>query len=237
MTDFSFQRKRTYYRQTTYEFNLPAGYACPFADACKTKADRDTGKLVVKPVKSDDTYVCYAARAERFPGVRDSRWRNFEAVREALANGDVPFSIPKRATHVRIHGSGDFFNEAYFRAWCDTARANPDVTFWAFTKSIGYWADNLDYVPANLSLTASVGSSQDALAAELGLKTATVYHRFSDVPDDVAIDTDDFEAQVAGAPSFALLENQSHPGWGATHAQVRAHNARAYALQGRELTC
>lgn len=219
MTDFSFQRKRTYYRQTTYEFNLPAGYACPFASACKTKADRDTGKLVVKPVKSDDTYVCYAARAERFPGVRDSRWRNFEAVREALSNGDVPFSIPKRATHVRIHGSGDFFNEAYFRAWCDTARANPDVTFWAFTKSIGYWANNLDYVPANLSLTASVGS-----------------HRFSDVPDDVAIDTDDFEAQVPTAPSFALLENQSHPGWGATHAQVRAHNARAYALQGREIT-
>ena len=213
-----------------------ATWSSTFADACKTKADRDTGKLVVKPVKSDDTYVCYAARAERFPGVRDSRWRNFEAVREALANGDVPFSIPKRATHVRIHGSGDFFNEAYFRAWCDTARANPDVTFWAFTKSIGYWADNLDYVPANLSLTASVGSSQDALAAELGLKTATVYHRFSDVPDDVAIDTDDFEAQVAGAPSFALLENQSHPGWGATHEQVRAHNARAYALQGREFT-
>lgn len=229
----TYQRKTGYYRQPTYEFNLPAGHACPFADACKTKADRDTGKLVVKPVKSDDTYVCYAARAERFPAVRDSRWTNFDAVRAVMARGDVTFVVPRLATHVRIHGSGDFFNEAYFRMWCDTARAHPDVHFWAFTKSINYWVNNRDYVPDNLALTASVGSVHDALAAREGLRTATVFHSIDDVPADMAIDADDYEAQVPGAPSFALLENQSHPGWGVDHERIVAHNERAYAAQGR----
>ena len=45
----SFTRKTDYYKQPTHEFNLPAGWACPFADACKTKADRDTGRLIVRP--------------------------------------------------------------------------------------------------------------------------------------------------------------------------------------------
>lgn len=230
----SFTRKTDYYKQPTHEFNLPAGWACPFADACKTKADRDTGKLIVRPnprVSTAEPFVCYAARAERFPGVRDSRWGNFENVRDALKSGAVPFGIPRTATHVRIHGSGDFFSEEYFRAWCDTAAAYPQVQFWAFTKSINYWVDNQDRIPPNLALTASTGSVHDSLAVEHGLRTATVYYHIEDIPEDMVIDTDDGEAQDPLAPSFALLENQSNRKQ-TTDKEILDHNRRAYTLQG-----
>ena len=97
-----FQRKTGYYPQPTHEFNLPAGWSCPMAVDCLTKADRDTGKLV----KTGPGYRCYAAVAERFPSVRDTRWANFEEVKRILKDPDALFDIPARATHVRIHGSG-----------------------------------------------------------------------------------------------------------------------------------
>ena len=240
--EFIYTRKTTYYKQTTHEFNLPAGWACPHADACLTKADKDTGKLVKRPDKNPDgtiplhisnaePYVCYAARAERYPSVRNSRWHNYTADRARVHNSDT-FDLPKNATHVRVHGSGDFFNEAYFCLWLETAQLHPDVQFWAFTKSIQYWIDHIDEVPPNFALTASVGSKQDHLITEHGLRTATVYYDLADVPENMVIDYDDGEAQDPLAPSFALLENMSNKKQ-ADDPAIAAHNARAYELQGR----
>lgn len=212
-----YQRKTTYYPVTTHEFNLPAGWTCPFADDCLTKADRDTGKLVMV----GPGYRCYAATAERFPGVRDSRWDNFSWVKEHLKTND-PFPVPEKATHVRIHGSGDFFNQKYFDRWCETAAANPDVQFWAFTKSIQYWVNSMDKVPDNLVLQASRGSKQDHLIDEHDLKCAEVFHDFEDVPEGMPIDFDDTYAMVKG-PSFALLENFRNKDQ-ANDERIKRHN-------------
>lgn len=246
--EFIYTRKTAYYRQPTHEFNLPAGWSCPHADICLTKADKDTGKLVTKPdtqsvgtiplipknTPESEPYVCYVARAERYPNVRDSRWHNYTAARARVHNSDT-FEVPKKATHVRVHGSGDFFNEAYFCLWLETAEQHPGVNFWAFTKSIGYWTDHIDEVPGNFALTASVGSKQDQLIDEYGLRTATVYYRLEDVPEDMAIDFDDWEAQNPTAPSFALLENMTNKKQ-ADNQHIHDHNRRAYKLQGRTYT-
>lgn len=197
-----YTRKTTYYRQVTHEFNLPAGWSCPWAENCLTKADRATGKRVA----TGTGYVCYAAVAERFPSVRGTRWANFEAVREHLRDVDGPFPVPRRATHVRIHGSGDFFSQAYFDRWLTTARAHPDVKFWAFTKSIGYWVARLGEIPPNLELQASRGSKQDELIDRHGLKCSEVFATVEDVPPGMWIDTDDLAAQTPGG-SFALVDN------------------------------
>lgn len=107
--EFIYTRKTDYYRQPTHEFNLPAGWSCPHADICLTKADKNTGKLVKKPdtqsvgtipliPKSDteaEPYICYAARAERYPNVRDSRWHNYTAARARVHNSDI-FEVPKK---------------------------------------------------------------------------------------------------------------------------------------------
>lgn len=235
-------RDKDYYPQPTHVWNLPAGWSCPWAETCLTKADRETGKLTTRPDRNKDgsprewpegvePYVCYAARAERYPNVRKTRWHNFEVARAHVHNSDV-FDIPGKATHVRIHGSGDFYSEPYFCLWLETAEANPHVQFWAFTKSLRYWVDHLDEVPANLALTASRGGKEDHLIDEYGLRTAEVFYDIADVPEDMVIDTDDAEAMDATAPSFALLENMTNKGQ-ATREDIARHNERARELQGR----
>lgn len=46
-----FTRNNRYYRQVTFEFNLPAGWACPGARDCLTKVDKETGKRVASSLK------------------------------------------------------------------------------------------------------------------------------------------------------------------------------------------
>ena len=77
-----FVRNTKYYSGEVYEWNLPTGTTCPFALECKVTVDRATGKFDVKRGQ----YRCYAANPERFPGVREHRWRNFDFVR----NGGIP---------------------------------------------------------------------------------------------------------------------------------------------------
>lgn len=150
----NFTLNTTYYTGEVYEWNLPTGWSCPFAQECLVKVNPETGKFQNKST----SYRCYAAAAERFPGVRDSRWENFNLVKQ----GHRPM-LPPNARHIRIHASGDFFSQAYFDMWLEIARENPSVEFWAFTKSIPYWLARLDSIPANLVLTASVGSRHNAL--------------------------------------------------------------------------
>lgn len=43
----------------------------------------------------------------------------------------------KRKAAVRIHSSGDFFSKDYIAFWKDIIRKNPNIYFWAYTRS---WA-------------------------------------------------------------------------------------------------
>jgi hypothetical protein len=191
-------KRKTFYAFPVHEFNLPAGHSCPFARACKVCVDRYTGKFI----KTGDVFRCYAANAERFPAVRKSRWENFEDI---LSGKDIP--IPKGATHVRIHGSGDFFSQAYFDKWLEVCAGNQGVKFWAFTKSIPFWVNRLDRIPENLKLQASYGGTRDDLIQKHGLKYAKVFTSKEDaVASGLPIDIDDTYA-MDGEQSFALLDN------------------------------
>jgi len=192
-----FQKRKTFYPFPVYEFNLPAGHSCPYARDCKIKVDRETGKFE----KIGGKFRCYAASAERFPGVRESRWSNYEHL---LSGGEI--EIPKDATHVRIHGSGDFFSQDYFDKWLEVCRKNPSVIFWAFTKSIQFWVNRLNDIPNNLTLQASKGSYQDDLIGKYNLKYAEVFTDKKDIPSGMPIDFDDSYA-MRGNESFALLDN------------------------------
>jgi len=192
-----FQKKKTFYPFPVYEFNLPAGHSCPYARDCKIKVDRITGKFE----RTGTKFRCYASSAERFPSVRKARWANFDAM---LKGEDI--IVPSGATHVRIHGSGDFFSQVYFDKWLEVCRQNPSVKFWAFTKSIQFWVDRLGKIPNNLTLQASKGSLQEDLIEKYGLKYAEVFTDIQDVPKGMPIDVDDSHA-MQGTASFALLDN------------------------------
>jgi hypothetical protein len=192
-----FTKKATYYTGTVWEFNLPTGWSCPFAKECLVKVDKDSGKFDVHRGQ----YRCYAASAERFPGVRKSRWENFEMAKA----GSLP-ELPKKCKAIRVHSSGDFFSQEYFDLWLKFARTHLDVEIWAYTKSLNYWVTRLDEIPSNLTLTASYGGRLDHLIEQHGLKNVKVYSRIEDVPNDRPIDTNDDQARKRGV-DFALLDN------------------------------
>lgn len=192
-----FIKKTKYYTGTVYEWNLPTGTTCPFALECKVTVDRLTGKFDIYKGQ----YKCYAASPERFPGVREHRWKNFEFVK----SGGIP-TLPKDCRNVRIHSSGDFFNQGYFDMWLELARDNPGINFWAYTKSLDYWVERIDAIPDNLILTASYGGRRDELIERFNLKNVKVYRRESDVPPDRPIDRNDDWARVPDV-NFALLDN------------------------------
>lgn len=192
-----FVKNKKYYRDTVYEWNLPTGTTCPFALECKVSVDRLTGKFDIKKGQ----YRCYAASPERFPAVREHRWNNFELVKEGIKP-----DIPKDCKAVRIHAAGDFFNQAYFDMWLEIASENPEIEFWAYTKSINYWINRLDQIPKNLTLTASYGGRQDELIEKYNLKSVKVYQSKELVPPGIGIDQNDDLARTPNI-NFALLDN------------------------------
>jgi hypothetical protein len=60
---------------------------------------------------------------------------------------------------VRIHDSGDFHSQAYLDAWKDAARFFPNVTFYAYTKSLHL--DLHNNLPYNFKLVQSLGGKYD----------------------------------------------------------------------------
>lgn len=191
-----FIRKKTYYTGIVYEWNLPTGSSCPFALDCLVKVDRETGKFD----NSSTSYRCYAASPERFPAVREHRWKNFDFVKE----GGIP-TIPKNCNAVRIHAAGDFFNQDYFDMWLNLCKEHPDVEFWAYTKSLTYWVNRINDIPSNLVLTASYGGRNDDLIKKHNLKHTIVIKDESEAGDS-PIDTNDDEARKPNV-NFFLVDN------------------------------
>jgi hypothetical protein len=193
-----FIKNKKYYSDTVYEWNLPAGWTCPFAVECKVKVDRTTGKF---DINKAGQFRCYASNAERFPCVRKFRWDNYNF----LKAGGIP-TLTIDCKNVRVHASGDFYSQDYFDMWLNLARENPQVNFWAFTKSINYWINRLHEIPQNFILTASYGGRFDNLIDQHNLKYAKVFRSKDLVPEGMPIDTNDDYARIPNI-NFALLDN------------------------------
>jgi len=70
----------------------------------------------------------------------------------------------RKATHIRIHDSGDFYNFAYINIWFQIMRENENVIFYAYTKSKILF-DRLRKIdiPQNFTIIYSLGSKNDDL--------------------------------------------------------------------------
>jgi hypothetical protein len=134
-----------------FNFSIPAyktrsgKVTCPFADSC---------------VK-----YCYAQKGNytRFPKVQDLMEQKYKISKTAefipLMNEEIR---KKKATHIRIHDSGDFYSIAYLNKWVTIAKDNKEVIFYAYTKSIKFFVDGLA-LPKNLKIIFSEGSKNDNL--------------------------------------------------------------------------
>ena len=132
-------------------FSLPAGHSCPFAKDCLSKANRLTGKIIDG---NHCQFRCFAASQEcTYPSVRKSRWGNFDKLKGLSVEkmtSIIQDSLPKGYTYVRVHVSGDFFNEKYFLAWLNIALNNPLTTFYGYTKCLPFLVKYKAYIPRNL---------------------------------------------------------------------------------------
>ncbi len=208
-----------------YTFSLPAGYTCPAAHLCASYADRQSGKITDGKNMS---FRCFAASQEStFPNVRAARWHNFDMLakvkNDAFSMASLILSsLDMSAKIVRIHVSGDFFNSAYFRAWCYVAMHRAETKFYAYTKSVNIVADNMHMIPDNLVLTLSEGGRHDDLIPHLGIKSAkVVFSEEEAIALSLEVDHDDSHA-IEGNESFALLIHGTQPAKSSASAAIKA---------------
>lgn len=197
-------------------FSLPAGWTCPGAKICKSRVVIRDGRAKVRDGESTE-FRCFAASQEAmYRQVYNSRRRNLQMLLKCANRTEmaelIERSMPKSETGImRIHPSGDFFNQAYFDAWLLVAQRKPSWTFYAYTKSLPYWIKRLDLVPDNFILTASFGGMHDDLIHEHRLKHAVVVYSQEQAAEyDYDIDHDDSLALTPNV-SFALLLHGVQP--------------------------
>jgi len=153
-------------------FGLPADITCPGAtDICRQ--------------------VCYAKEAERRPETDAKMQRNLtrlegettedmaEKIRTMIQRYTAQankLEIPEDSRSFRIHWDGDFLSTDYAKAWRTVMQENPDISFWAYTRS---FQPNVNVVPIlanleNLNLFMSVDGDNAERAAEVAAQYPNV---------------------------------------------------------------
>jgi hypothetical protein len=199
----------------TATFSLPAGYSCPFAKQCRSKFDLATRTIIDGEFTQ---FRCFSAMQETKDNIRESRWHNYTILKDKtflevydILQDDI-LQLPSSITKIRIHVSGDFFNEEYFMAWVKVAESNPDLLFYAYTKAIPYWIKHINEIPSNFILTASKGGTHDNLIFEHNLKYAQVILSQTEANKlGLELDHDDELAINPKITKFGLLIHNMQP--------------------------
>lgn len=133
-------------KDNIYSFNLPAIKTCPQAKDC---------------VK-----FCYACQGcYVFPCVKTKRLDNYNF---SLSKDFIKVMvlelkklIKKGVKAYRLHDSGDFYSMEYAKAWNTIAKQVPELTIYAYTKSISI-AKAIDWY-SNVVIRYSFGGYEDNL--------------------------------------------------------------------------
>jgi hypothetical protein len=207
-------------RNKIYSLDKPAGWSCPFAKDCLSKAVLKDNKTTIKDGKHTK-FRCYAASQEaQYRETYEMRRYNFSLIKgktEEQITKRLEHSLPANIGINRIDSSGDFHSQAEFNAWVNIAIAHPDVLFYAYTKSLVYWIAWLKEhgsLPHNLVMTASRGGRTDYLIDKHGLREAVVVYSEQQAADlGLEIDNDDSHASRPSLrhQSFALLIHGTQP--------------------------
>lgn len=133
-------------------FNLPHGVTCPSSTVfCKK--------------------VCYAAKAARYPAVMKKRAINYACTKQSTFVDDLIKEIQdEKLDKVRIHESGDVYDQAYLDALIRVAWECTDVKFLMYTKS---WHLDWSTKPANMVVYWSIDKTTVGIPPK-GLVAMTV---------------------------------------------------------------
>lgn len=139
---------------TIFNFSIPAGN------------DKKTGKITC-PFAGKCLSLCYAKKGMyRFSNVEKALSERFEYTKKEnfadLITSEIAKVKSKKQIYIRIHDSGDFYSPAYFEKWLKIAENNPNVRFYAYTKSHSFIRGKYT-LPENFDLIYSLGSKNDEL--------------------------------------------------------------------------
>jgi hypothetical protein len=117
-------------------FSLPAQVTCPFAGECKKFCYAKKGNYCFKTVKAKH-------ENNRLASLRDSFISDVNAelveLRQKASKKGLKLCI-------RLHDTGDFYDIDYIKKWASIIETNPDVEFYAYTKS---WINVEKYLKAS----------------------------------------------------------------------------------------
>jgi len=202
-----------------YSLDLLSGYSCPFASECLSKATVIDGKRKIKD-GPNTKFRCFSASQEvQYTNVYNLRKHNFDILRGLNVEDMIHrlnTDLPDNAGIVRPHVAGDFFKNDYLFAWINVAMMNPEKLFYAYTKSLKYWVENLALIQAvdNFVLTASYGGRDDWLIDKYNLRsTKVVFSEAEAAEAGLEIDHDDSHAARPSLKDqdFALLIHGTQP--------------------------
>jgi hypothetical protein len=198
-------------------FSLRAGYSCPGADKCRSKAvEEPDGSMHIEDGPNTE-HRCFMASGEaRLKQVYEAHYYNESLLLQCKTKARmarlIKESMPKFVGAMRLHASGDFFSQTYFDAWLEAIRAFPHTHFYGYTKSLPFWVKRLAEIPDNLLLTASQGGRHDWMIEAFHLRHAiVVYHPEEAARLGLEIDHDDSIAYTRGVDSFANLLHGTAP--------------------------
>ena len=111
---------------------------------------------------------------------------------------------------IRIHDSGDFFGLDYTLTWFRVMRLNPNVQFYAYTKSVELFKDLRDHEdlnqPSNFSLIYSLGGKQDSLINLETDRHSRVFESLDDLLDAGYVDASHDDTVALGSnPKIGLV--------------------------------
>ena len=177
-------------------FSLRAGWTCPYAKSCFSKAvmDKKTGRMHVETGPETETR-CFAASGEAYNKVVYlARLHNEELAKKLLKEGGIPkfveilektFEANRKLVYTsgyfRLHVGGDFFNQQYYNAWVEFINSKQDLIFYAYTKSTPYIIANPE--PHNLKIVHSLGGNFDSYLLDTRKKFVAVIWKSEDVLD------------------------------------------------------
>tara|TARA_B110000503_G_scaffold6425_2_gene8798 strand:+ start:190 stop:933 length:744 start_codon:yes stop_codon:yes gene_type:complete len=242
MEQLKFSKGNSKLGEHIHTISLLSGWSCPFANDCLSKAhiNEETGKKYLKDGKNTK-FRCFSASQEvLYKNTYNQRKYNFDLVKKKSKDEIVSIikdSLPKKATIIRIHVGGDFFNQKYFDAWLQVSKDIPNVLFYAYTKALPFWIARINDIPENFKLNASRGGKRDDLIEKHNLKEAVVVYSEKQAEDmNLEIDHDDTHA-YKNSDSFALLIHGSQPkGSEASNAlqELKKEGWTGYTKKGRE---
>jgi len=121
-----------------------------------------SGKLIC-PFAKDCVKFCYAQKgAYSWSNVKPAFEKRYEITKTDnfinLMNDEIK---KKKVDFLRIHDSGDFYSKSYIQKWFNIANDNPNVKFYAYTKSFILFQGLT--IPDNLDIIFSEGGKHDKL--------------------------------------------------------------------------